>query len=516
MLEGWFRIIGVRFEPAGGFPFLTPSFLIPFVLSRNTLFRFLVYGVVCGGLYLSLGCGLSSGYYRSVEKSLLAGNPEEADRIVANAQDKYGEKSRLLYLMDRGMTLHLAGHYQESNDILEQADQLVEDLYTRRIRDTAASLLVNDSFTPFEGTPYEQVMINVVKAVNYAMLGELDEALVEARKIDHRLNVLTDRVEPDDYHDDPFARYWSGILYEATGDLNNALISYQKAYDNYQQARPWLHLDVPECLKEDLLRVTDALHLHQDYSAYRESFSEISRHPLQNRNQLAQLIVLGFTGNAPRLEDKFYDVPVSLSALNLVIQTKALTHVTHQQGYPIESLLYGLNGHIVRVALPQLVPQKSRVSFVNITAKGQGMSEQTGQTHLVHNLTATAEKNLSDRMAGITVKAVARAVLKMGTADAIGMGVGGTVHDKNTGMIVRLLVSALLRIFAIATEEADKRSWRTLPDEIHLARMWVEPGTYSVWLEPVDHHGNHEGHPVRHTVSLEPGRVYFLTDWIGF
>ena len=38
----------------------------------------------------------------------------------------------------------------------------------------------------------------------------------------------------------------------------------------------------------------------------------------------------------------------------------------------------------------------------------------------------------------------------------------------------------LTKGLAVASEEADKRSWRTLPDEIHLARAWVTPGEYRV------------------------------------
>jgi hypothetical protein len=38
----------------------------------------------------------------------------------------------------------------------------------------------------------------------------------------------------------------------------------------------------------------------------------------------------------------------------------------------------------------------------------------------------------------------------------------------------------LTKGYAVASEESDKRSWRTLPDEIHLARVWVSPGSYIV------------------------------------
>ena len=36
----------------------------------------------------------------------------------------------------------------------------------------------------------------------------------------------------------------------------------------------------------------------------------------------------------------------------------------------------------------------------------------------------------------------------------------------------------------MASEEADKRSWQTLPDEIHIARAWVPPGRYHVSIRP--------------------------------
>ena len=51
---------------------------------------------------------------------------------------------------------------------------------------------------------------------------------------------------------------------------------------------------------------------------------------------------------------------------------------------------------------------------------------------------------------------------------------------KDAGPLVGLIVGSLGKAWAIASEEADKRSWRTLPDEIHIARLWVPPGDYDV------------------------------------
>ncbi len=106
--------------------------------------------------------------------------------------------------------------------------------------------MTNDTALPYEGDPYEQVLINVLKALNYAVLGQWQDALVEARRIDHRLNVLSDRTtEKNAYRDDGFARYLSGILYESTNDVNNAFIAYRKAYETFDATRTWARTTVP-------------------------------------------------------------------------------------------------------------------------------------------------------------------------------------------------------------------------------------------------------------------------------
>ncbi len=146
---------------------------------------------------LLAGCGPSVNRYLLIDASLRAHDPKGADAIVQQAEKEYGEKSRVLYGMDRGMTLHLAGDYQQSNAVLEQAEEELDRLYTRKIRTETLAFMTNDTALPYEGDPYEQVLINVLKALNYAMLGQWQDALVEARRIDHRLNVLSDRTQRD-------------------------------------------------------------------------------------------------------------------------------------------------------------------------------------------------------------------------------------------------------------------------------------------------------------------------------
>lgn len=429
---------------------------------------------------LLAGCGPSVNRYLLIESSLRAHDPKGADAIVQQAEKEYGEKSRVLYGMDRGMTLQLAGDYQQSNAVLEQAEEELDRLYMRKIRTESLAFMTNDTALFYEGDSYEQVLINVLKALNYAVLGEWQDALVEARRIDQRLNVLSDRTqEKNAYRDDGFARYLSGILYESTGDVNNAFIAYRKAYETFDATRAWSHTAVPSQLREDLLRTAEALHFTQELAEYQQLFPDSRWETSQALQQLAQVVVISYNGRAPRKEDQFLDLPISLDALQLVLLNRGFSQSNRQSNRGVDTVLYGLNGRVVRVALPRLVPQKTQVPVDRVSLIQDNGTRVALNTELVHNVTALADKALSERMAVITGKALARAATKFALAEAT-MRSAQQASGKDAGPWVGLLVGLLTKGLAVGSEEADKRSWQTLPDEIHLARVWVPPGRYQV------------------------------------
>jgi hypothetical protein len=484
-----------------------PTALVParwgFFISTQSLFAVLAF-------VLLAGCGPSVNRYLLIEASLRAHDPKGADAIVAVAEKDYGSKGRVLYGMDRGMTLQLAGDYQQSNAVLEQAEEELDRLYTRKIRTETLAFMTNDTALPYEGDPYEQVLINVLKALNYALLGQWQDALVEARRIDHRLNVLSDRTkEKDAYREDGFARYLSGILYESTGDVNNAFIAYRKAYETFDATRAWSHTAVPSQLRVDLLRTAEALHFSQELTDYQSVFPDTKWETSQALQQLAQVVVISYNGRAPRKEDQFLDLPISLDALQLVLLNRGVSQFNRQSNRGVDTVLYGLNGRVVRVALPRLVQQKTHMSADTVSLIPDKGERVTVNTELVHNVTALADKALSERMAGITAKALARATTKFALAEGVTRGAQHAAGN-DAAPLVGLLVGLLTKGLAVASEEADKRSWQTLPDEIHLARVWVPPGRYQVRSQSAG--GSHD--PLKpeamQTLFLEPGETAML------
>ncbi|MGQ0695374.1 MAG: COG3014 family protein [Nitrospiraceae bacterium] len=460
------------------------------------------------GLSLLTGCSPSVNRYLLIEQSLLAGDPARAAAIVEQAEEEYGAKSRILYGMDRGMTLHLAGSYQQSSAALEQAEEEVERLYTRIIRSETFAFLTNDNSLPYEGDAYEHVMINVVKALNYAAQGQLQEALVEARRIDHRLNVLSDRTKgTTGYRDDGFARYLSGILYEAAGDLNNAFIAYRNAFKAYEAMHGWSRTPYPPSLRSDLLRTAEALHLTTELEEYRRAFSDVVWESVSGQQQLAHVVMISYNGRAPRKEARYLDLPISLDALQLVLLNRGFSQSPYQRNRGVDSVLYGLNGRVVRVALPHLIPQKTQVAYENMTLTDAAGHPITVRSELAHDVTAMAMKSLSDRFPAITAKALARAATKFALAEAATIG-AQQAAGRDAGPWVGLAVGLLTKGFAVASEDADKRSWQTLPDEIHVARTWVPAGQYQLSIQP-----SGQGMAVANdgqTLNLVPAQTTFI------
>jgi hypothetical protein len=394
--------------------------------------------------------------------------------------------------------------------VLEEADFLIEDLYTKRLRDEAAALLVNEARQPYEGAPYEHVMVNVVKALNYAFLQQWTEALVESRRIDHRLNVLSDTVEGNDvYHEDPFARYLVGLLYDISGDFNNAYVGYRIAEQVYEDGVPWTRVALPDVLKSDLIRTADRLGLHEDVERYQLKYPEVAAQSvLRNDPGLAHVVVVSYHGKGPKKEDLFIDVPVSLDALRLVAVTNPGFRRSSRATRGGKALLYGIHGRIARIALPRFTRQKqSRVHDI-ITIRNEKTTITT-QSQRMYDIHAVAEKNLADEYDVLVLRAVARAAMKMAAAEGIAIGAQAAA-GKNSRDWVGPLVGGIARVLALATEEADIRSWRMLPGEIQLVRVWVEPGEYSTVIQSTDQERSGGSQSLKTHLQMKKGETQFI------
>ena len=88
----------------------------------------------------------------------------------------------LLYHLERGLILHYADRYAESNEAFAAAERLADELYTKSISEGALSLISNDNAISYRPRPFEMAMVPYYKGLNYIYLGDRNAAQVEARR----------------------------------------------------------------------------------------------------------------------------------------------------------------------------------------------------------------------------------------------------------------------------------------------------------------------------------------------
>ncbi|MDD4278001.1 MAG: hypothetical protein PHT37_08955, partial [Candidatus Cloacimonetes bacterium] len=187
---------------------------------------------------------------QSLDNALASRDIDAALKIVENPKN-YKDKERLLYYLDAGMLHHYKGDWERSNELLELAESAIEQLQTKSLSRGAGSMLLNDNTLEYSGEDYEDIYINVFKALNYLNLDERDDAFVEIRRLDDKLGYLEQKhakmakellkdskaeIKPKDlksrFHASALARYLSMVMYEADRQKDDARIDY----DNIQFA----------------------------------------------------------------------------------------------------------------------------------------------------------------------------------------------------------------------------------------------------------------------------------------
>ncbi|HKJ05295.1 MAG TPA: hypothetical protein VJ974_06850 [Geopsychrobacteraceae bacterium] len=388
-----------------------------------------------------------------VDRLALGGQYMQAVQALDESKLASSSKDRLLYLMERGLLLNLAGEYKESNRTLQAADDLTEELVTRSLSGEALSFVVNDSTVPYRGEDYESAYLNYYKALNFLALGDFEAAAVEARRVDEKLNWYFDLYDgKNSYREDAFLRLLTGLLYEAYGDPGNAQVAYRRSLNAYENQQELYKVATPRLLWKRLLYLSDQLGYRDEHARY------LGQAPADlnwQQQQDALLVLLVDRGHIPPKREAALPVPTS-------------------------------RGQWIKVSIPVL-DQETKLSHqadVRVNADKIGVVESVG------NLDAIARRSLEDKKGRILLKETARAVTKESlarkTEDQYGAAAG-----------------IAFRIVSILTANADLRSWRLLPSRIDMVMVPLHAGEHQVEIAV-------GGKSIKKQVELEKGQVTFL------
>jgi hypothetical protein len=388
------------------------------------------------------------------------GDLRSALQSLQKKESLASSKTRFLYFLNNGLLLSILGRYEESNNYFEKAYLFGEDYNKNYLRE-AASYFTNPNITVYHGEDHEHLMLLYFKAINYLKLNDPEAALVECRRLNIRLQQLSDKYDSTrKYRRDAFIHNLMGIIYQSTGDYNNAFIAYRNALEIYQEDYTDLfQVEVPEQLRKDLLNTAWWTGFTEAFEQYRSDFGMPDYEPEKPE---AELVFFWHNGLAPVKGEWSINFVINRAADNMFVFTNDHLGVS----FPFEvddkddrSALSSLS--IFRVAFPRYLERPEYYNRAVLEKDGVPIYLERSQ-----DISAIAFHSLRARMMLEFSKGLLRAALKKATELSL--------KQRDEGL------AALIGVVNALTERADTRNWQTLPHSIWYARVPLSEGENKV------------------------------------
>lgn len=425
---------------------------------------------------LIIGC---SGYkMQDLQIALEAGEPEKA---YTNLQKNAPKKPDIPFLFELGLVAHYANHFPESNTAFDQAGDIAEDRYTKSLSKEAGSLVTSDKLRPYSGTRYERLLSHYYRALNYVYQGQLDGALVECRRATALINYFKGEDETYDFFGAGFLAYLSGVLFEATGEWNDAYISYKQAADYYRNAAEKTGVEMPADIGRSLVRLARKLGFIDELERYQEQYGEFSTPPANT----GELILFYESGYVPSKHEENLVFPILKT--DDVGDKKFVPTLMGREGrtYKEVELEY-----LLRVAIPTIGSYRPLLSGIEVAA---GAVKASGV--LVEDVEHIAIETFNAQRTGILLRTLVRAVSKY--------LIYRKANKENEAL------GLLVNLAGVVTEQADKRSWQTLPNQIFMVRMPLPAGTHTLNLSFLDENRQVRGRDSVPDIKINPNRITF-------
>lgn len=405
--------------------------------------RLLIIGIV---LTVLGGCQTYNAKIENVESLFYNRRYKTAARLARKAAAKR-DNEQLLYYMELGIIEHTAGNYEKSNKALFRAKELLAILDAFSVTKEAASYVGNALALPYRGEDFESVLVNTYLGMNYLLMGEYEDALVEFKLVNIKLEEIQQK-RKQKYKFNLFSMYLIGLCYELEGYLDDAYVEYRRLY----KLAPKLDL-----VRQALLETAYRLDYQDDLKRWQKEFSVGT---LPNYQKSAKLVLLYQAGKAP------IKVPRA------------------RKGFAS--------------TLPRY--QRRPADYYK-AALSTGQKEEL--TVKLNDIEEVSIRNLDEKMAGIIAKKMAG----YGVKGAISYGVARALTKKNDWQTARL-TACLFHLFS-RLEQADLRCWHTLPATLNIALMRVPAGEYEVGFNLINNYGTRKRRRMQ-KVTVDGGQTAIL------
>ncbi|HSG27610.1 MAG TPA: hypothetical protein VLA34_03950 [Candidatus Krumholzibacterium sp.] len=385
-------------------------------------------------LLVTAGC---SSYTMKMEVSrdlYYAGEYDDAIIALNELIEKSSGNDRHLYLAERGKMRLAAGRYDSAIVDLQEAERRFQEIEgTISLSELVKTSVMSAGSMEYQPWPHEKILINAYLLLAYWLSGDAEGAYVERNRVAGRLRQYTDQLSDEDWQklDVPFARYLVGLLYEMEGLTDDARIEYDDVARIYPDARP----------PGEQPGLTEMI-----------VFAEVGRAPVKVSREIK-----GYFNSDLGSRSGFFDL--GGDAGPFMVPAGMISGFSPEEGV------------VFSFDFPEYVRQPRLTESCTVVVD----SVEAAETILLDGIEETSMVSFKKDIGRILLKSAVRAYLQIAAQKKL--------EDK-AGGIFNILAKGIA-----AAEKADTRSWQTLPSEIRVFRMEIEPGEHEMFLNYYDKAG---------------------------
>ncbi len=369
------------------------------------------------------------------------------DQVEKNNEAGTGSKD-ILYFLEKGELLTLDNNYAAGRESWLKADEFVREWedsikadLNKAIGDVG-SYVINDKTRRYEGQDYEKVMLSANLTLSHVLQGNHDLARIEMKKTYEREKLIESFRE----------REYEKLQEDAKKQNATVDVKQMKEY-------PMAELDTPEV------------------NSLKNGFQNAFAHYLAG-------YFFEVTGE-PSLAEPGYRNALNLAPSSRLVQTGLKDVGRRRPGARESDVLFVIESGFApswkSITIPIPIPRSTGfmvtpLAFPLIKSENKGFVPATVSVagkqlpvETLSNLDAMARRQLKDQMPAILLRTVIRSVVKSGVQDQAYKG----------GVVLGVLAN----VGTVVTEQADDRSWRTLPERISVARATLPQGNQTIELQ---------------------------------
>ena len=404
------------------------------------------YLVVCLCVF-AVGCRTTDRYegrLDDVVDSVTRGHISEARSIH---EVKIQAHPTLLSHFELGELYLLEGQIDRAIETMLAADAIVKEwesqtrLDPRLLLEDIGSIVVNDKIRSYKGYDFEKVLLTTRIALMHLILGDLDSARVAIKSTHEREAMIQQFRENQKNYRDSQGSYsveeLNGYPIEtiATPEAEALRNSYQNALSHYLAGFIYEQLNEPSLAAPGY---RNALELRPKRGVLMDSLKGLeSRMSRPQDDGKTDLLVIYEQGFAPAKSSLEIYIPVPQN--DRILQ--------------------------VPVSFP-IYPGMTSVVATELSLDGYSLVFDDD----VLDIDSMARRSLKDEIPAILLRTVTRASFKTAIQNA-------AREIDETG-----LLGDLIAVAAVASESADDRSWRMLPNKVGIGRIMVEKGEHQLTL----------------------------------